>query len=157
MQNKVIVFGGTGDVGQIIVQKLIAQNYEVSVLTRQAKKSTENLRYIVGNVLEPVVVDASIEKNDRVIVALGFNDSDQDTMSRGTANVISAMKNKGAKRLVCLSAQGVGDSWHYMPDEFKEMVLDNAILKASFLDHGVQEDILKKSNLEGCEYVIKCT
>ena len=58
------------------------------------------------------------------------------------------MKKKGAKRLICLSAQGAGDSWNYMPDEFKEMVLSNDILNASFKDHTIQEGFIKQSDLD---------
>lgn len=148
MKSKIIVFGGTGDVGQIIVQKLLVKEQIVSVLTRQEKENKGNLTFNVGNVLEPETIEKIIQKDDKVIIALGFNNSSLDTMSKGTVNIISAMKKNGATRLVCLSAQGAGDSWEYMPNEFKEMVLGNEILKASFKDHGIQEEFVKNSDLE---------
>jgi putative NADH-flavin reductase len=147
MKSKIIVFGGTGDVGQIVVQKLLENGQSVCVLTRQEKETQTNLTFQVGNVLDLKTVEKIINQDDKIIVALGFNNSSLDTMSKGTANIISAMKKNGAKRLVCLSAQGAGDSWDYMPDEFKKMVLGNEILKASFKDHGIQEEIVKKSQL----------
>jgi putative NADH-flavin reductase len=145
---KTIVFGGTGDVGQLIVNKLIGQGNQVCVLTRQSKDSIDNLTYIVGNVLDFKTVEKCINEGDNVVIALGFNNSDLNTMSIGTSNIISAMINKKSKRLICLSAQGAGDSWDYMPDSFKDMVMNDSILKASFYDHGLQEDLLKKSELD---------
>jgi putative NADH-flavin reductase len=144
----IIVFGGTGDVGQIIVQKLLDKGENICVLTRQAKFKKPNLTYQIGNVLDVDTVEKLIKLGDKIIIALGFNDSSLDTMSKGTANIISAMKRNGAKRLICLSAQGAGDSWDNMPNEFKEMVINDPILKASFQDHGIQEQFVKKSNLE---------
>jgi putative NADH-flavin reductase len=148
VKSKIVVFGGTGDVGQIIVQKLIDKGQTVCVLTRQIKEAKTNLTYKIGNALDMKSIERLIEQDDKIIIALGFNNSSLDTMSKGTANIISAMNRKSAKRLVCLSAQGAGDSWDNMPEEFKEMVLNDPILKASFQDHGIQEQFVKKSNVE---------
>lgn len=148
MKSKIIVFGGTGDVGQIIVRKLLNTGEPVVVLTRQEKTSSDNLFYVVGDVLDERTVEKIINTNDKVIIALGFNNSSLDTMSRGTANIISAMKRKGAKRLICLSAQGAGDSWNYMPEPFKEMVQADKILSASFKDHSIQEGLVKNSDFD---------
>ncbi|MFZ1592380.1 MAG: NAD(P)H-binding protein [Chitinophagales bacterium] len=145
---KVIVFGGTGDVRQLIVQKLLDKEEKVCVLTRQIKETQTNLTYEVGNVLDIETVEKIIEPNDKVIISLGFNNSSWDTMSQGTSNIIAAMSKKGAKRLICLSAQGAGDSWDYMPDAFKVMVLNNDILNASFKDHSIQEEFVKQSDLD---------
>ena len=73
---KTIVFGGTGDVGQIIVNRLIDQRKQVCVLTRQSKDSTDNLTYIVGNVIDSKTVQKCINEGDNVVIALGFNNSD---------------------------------------------------------------------------------
>ena len=148
MKERVIVFGGTGDVGQIIVRKLVKQNNSVVVLTRQEKPSTDELNYLVGNVLDEKIVEKIIHTSYKVIIALGFNNSSPDTMSKGTANIISAMKKNGTKRLICLSAQGAGESWDYMPDDFKKMVSADKILTLSFKDHSIQEDFVKHSDLD---------
>ncbi len=148
MKGKIIVFGGTGDVGQLVVKKLLNGNHSVVVLTRQEKSSSDNLDFVIGDVLDDTLVGKIINPDDSVIITLGFNNSSQDTMSRGTANIISAMNKKGVKRLVCLSAQGAGDSWDYMPDDFKKMVSADKILSASFKDHSIQEEIVKQSNLD---------
>lgn len=145
---RVVVFGGTGNVGRIIVQKLLEQGNEVIVLTRQTKDGERNLQYVIGNVLDPETVERCIEPGDTIVIALGFNNSSLDTMSRGTAIIIAAMKKNSAKRVICLSAQGASESWNYMPEEFKEMVLNDELLNASFKDHGKQEELVRQSGLE---------
>jgi len=144
----IAIFGGTGDVGKIIVDKLKSINQTVAVLTRQDNKSIEHLHFKTGNVLDYNSVESCINAGDQIVISLGFNNSALDTMSRGTKNILDAMKAKKCSRLICLSAQGAGDSWDYMPDEFKTMVLNDPILKASFHDHGIQEQFVKNSNLE---------
>jgi uncharacterized protein YbjT (DUF2867 family) len=148
--NTVVVFGGTGDVGRIIVKKLILMKSLVKVLTRTQRNSeTENgLEYVIGDVLDSRIVKSAIDNGDTVIIALGFNNSSLDTMSKGTQNIVSAMLEKGCNRIVCLSAQGAGDSWDHMPDSFREMVRKDPVLSASFKDHTNQEHIIEESGLD---------
>jgi len=149
VMNNVVVFGGTGEVGQIVVEKLLARDRIVKILTRNetSKSNHTNLSVIKGNVLEASTVEQCIESHDIVIIALGFNNSGLDTMSKGTANIVTVMLGKKCNRLICLSAQGAGDSWEHMPDTFKTMVSNDPILTASFKDHTLQEQVVKNSNL----------
>lgn len=145
---KAVVFGGTGAVGELIIDNLVKINQKVTVLTRQEKKSTEYLDFKIGNVLNYNFVENCINEGDQIVISLGFNNSQLDTMSKGTKNILDAMTAKKCTRLICLSAQGVGDSWTYMPDDFKHMVNNDPILKASFCDHGIQEELIKNSKFE---------
>lgn len=146
----IVVFGGTGSIGQLVVKNLLKGKATVKVLTRNkpSAKNMEGCEYIAGNVLDQVAVDNVISKEDIVVITLGFNNSARDTMSRGTENIIKAMKSKGCTRLVCLSAHGAGDSWDHMPNSFKEMVGGDDVLSASFKDHGIQEQMVMSSGLE---------
>lgn len=148
MKNRTIVFGGTGDVGQLIVNKLIEKGETVCVLTRQSKQTKSNLNYVVGNVLDFDTVEKIINKADKVVIALSIANSDPETTSKGTRNIISVMKKIGATRLICLSAQGSGDSRDSMPEDFNEMILSDKILSASFKDHDLQEELVKQSDLD---------
>ena len=145
----IAIFGGTGDVGKIIVDKFLSSGNIVKVLSRNPAITSErkNVHFITGNVLQVADVQKCVEVGDSVIITLGFNNSREDTMSQGTKNIISVMLERKSNRLICLSAQGAGDSWENMPQTFKEMVLNDPILEASFKDHGVQEDMVKSSNL----------
>ncbi len=145
---RIVVFGGTGDVGKIIVEKLVSKNRQVVVLTRQQKEATENIHYFSGNVLVYESVNSCINEGDCVIISLGFNNSALDTMSKGTKNIIDAMVKKNCLRLICLSSYGAGESWNYLPEEFRATVMNTPILKAAFHDHGLQEEFIKASKLD---------
>jgi putative NADH-flavin reductase len=145
----ITIFGGTGNAGKIVVEKLLSTGKIVKVLTRTPSVGPEqrNLRFITGDVLQVTDMQKCIGVDDSVIITLGFNNSSEDTMSRGTRNIIAVMAEKKCSRLICLSAHGAGESWNDMPDGFKEMVMNDPVLKASFKDHGIQEEIVKASSL----------
>lgn len=148
MKRKTLVFGGTGSVGEIVVKKLIDKGHFVVVLTRQEKQSSDKVQFVVGDVLEREIIDEIMHSNDDVIITLGATNSSTDIMSKGTANIISAMKEKGTKRLICLSTHGAGESWNDLPQDVKKFIKENDDFYASFQDHGLQENIVKKSELE---------
>lgn len=147
---RVMVFGGTGSIGQLIVKKLLALNFQVKVLTRTIPQETElaSARYIQGNVLDYHSVESAMSAGDIIIISLGFNNSPLDTMSKGTENILKAMHSVNCTRVICLSAQGAGESWDHMPDEFKEMVNCDEILSASFKDHSIQESLITSQALD---------
>jgi len=145
-----VVFGGTGSIGKLVAENLIQKGFRVKVLSRSrvAETPRSQVEYFEGDVLDSVAVESCITEADSVVIALGFNNSSRDTMSKGTRNIIQAMKKRNATRLLCLSAQGAGDSWNQMPDSFKEMVAHDEVLRASFKDHGLQEELVRESGLD---------
>jgi nucleoside-diphosphate-sugar epimerase len=145
---KIVLFGGTGDVGQVVVDKLCSRGESVTVLTRQTIPSADALRYVTGNVLNPDAVAACIEPGDQVIITLGFDESAADVRTRGTKNILDAMKAQGCRRVACVSSHGVGDSWEAMPDAFKQTVASDPRLSAAFHDHDLQEQFVRDSGLD---------
>mgnify|MGYP001579008381 CR=1 FL=1 len=67
--------------------------------------------------------------------------------SRGTKYCIDAMKEHGVKRLVVLSAHGIGES---KPEAswFQRTLLIGGLLKGFFRDHDVQERLTQESGLD---------
>ncbi len=90
--------------------------------------------------------------HDAVIIcasptSLGTIKEKPDYFSRGTKYCIDAMKEHGVKRLVVLTAHGVGDtkpvaSW------FQRTFLIGGLLKGFFRDHDVQERMTQESGLD---------
>lgn len=148
MKRKTLVFGGTGSVGELVVEKLIEKGHSVVVLTRQERESSNKVEFLLGDVRDKKTVDGIVNSTDDVIVTLGATNSSPDIMSKGTANIISAMERKGAKRLICVSTHGAGESWDDLPQDVKNMIMENDYFYAAFQDHGLQEQIVKKSELD---------
>jgi len=78
--------------------------------------SDKNLKIVQGDILNYSNVLNAIGSKDVVLCALGASPKDKSKLrTKGTANIIKAMKEKGAKRLLCVSALGVGDSKSILP------------------------------------------
>ena len=77
----ILVLGGTGNTGQLIVQKLLSDNHNVKVVVRKNSslpsyiKSEEKLTIVDGNVLDfsDEQIDSLIEGCDVIVSSLGHN------------------------------------------------------------------------------------
>jgi len=106
---------------------------------------------IVGGFHDVASVRGAVAGKDAVIISAAPKPSAiKNTpayFSRGTKYCIDAMKEHGVKRLVVLTAFGVGDSkpaagW------FMKTVFINGLLKGFYRDHDVQERMTRESGLD---------
>ena len=140
----IAVFGASGLTASECVYQALANGDTVVGLTRNPSKlvipkgsggnkadaplTNPNLTVIGGDVTKMTDVErvfSAAGKIDGVVVALGGKTSDVgDTMLRdGTANVISAMKANGVKRLAVVTSIGAGDSEKQAPFFFKILMM----------------------------------
>ncbi|MEV6770496.1 SDR family oxidoreductase [Nocardia sp. NPDC051030] len=146
---RIAIFGATGTIGRQVVAQALEAGHEVTALTRAAANMPiqhERLRLIVGDVLDPGVVERTVSGQDAVIVTLGAGRKGI-VRAEGTRTVMEAMQRTGVKRLIVQSTLGVGDSranlnflWKY--------VFFGMLLRQAYADHVVQEDYVKASNLD---------
>jgi len=102
----VLVVGGTGTVGSLVVQELLARRERPRVLTRSREKVASlptNVLGVVGDTTRPDTLSPALQGVDTVVLitALGPNES-----AEGRA-VVEATKKAGVKRLVFLSVHDV--------------------------------------------------
>ena len=112
---RVLVIGATGGTGQQLVQQALDRGWEVTALVRDPAKlqvTNPQLAVLKGDVLDYQSVAAAVRGQDAVISALGHRRLfvPSRVQSRGTANVIRAMKEHGVHRFVCETALGLGSS-----------------------------------------------
>lgn len=145
---KIAVFGATGRTGRHVVEQALARGDEIKALVRDPSKlgiSDENLEVVQGDVLDSTKVADTVAGTDAVLIALGqTKTSPKDVQTRGTRNIVAAMKEHGVWRLVSLTGAGVRDP----RDEPK--LADKAI---TFLLKRLQPDVLKDA--EGHAEVIR--
>ena len=149
---KVIIFGSTGTIGKHLVQQALEKEYQVLAFCRDKEKmdsfSHPNLEIIEGDVFNKEDVRSSVKNQDVVIVALGSGKSRKSVVrSEGTKNIIEAMKTNGVKRLICQSTLGIGESNDNL-NFFWKHIMFGWFLKQVFLDHQLQEEYVKNSNLD---------
>lgn len=94
---------------------------------------------------DAVVVTLGIPEN-AIAVRLGIRRTPIDVRSRGTANVIAAMKDSGVSRLVVQTTFGIGDSRGRLSPGWAFAF--SVLLAPQIKDHEVQEAAVRASGLD---------
>lgn len=158
---KILVIGASAGTGRATVEQLLAEGHEVSAFSRRASKigiSSERLRAIDGDVMDPSAVERAVEGQQAVIVTLGIRENPLrvrlwgpahtplDVRSTGTRNVIAAMKKHGVKRLVVQTSYGVAETRAKL--RASDRLFFALILKPQIADTEQQNQIVVESDLE---------
>lgn len=147
---KLIVFGATGKTGMEVVQQALAAGHEVTAFVRDPARmalENEHLRLLAGDVMDLAAVQTAVQGQDAVVCSLGTNSLGKTTIrAAGTANIIQAMEENQVRRLVVVSAMGIGDSWSTLSSANK--IVFNTILRNARKDHEKQEALVRASSLD---------
>jgi putative NADH-flavin reductase len=148
---KLAIFGASGKTGTELVKQALEQGHTVTAFVRDPARlaiEDENLTFITGDVFDPVSVDQAVLGQDAVVVALGAASDLQKTTVRttGTINIIESMQKNDVKRLVVVTAMGVGESWDDL-SLFNKLFFAT-LLRGSRTDHEAQEVAVKESGLD---------
>jgi putative NADH-flavin reductase len=147
---KLAIFGATGGTGAELVKQAIERGHSVTAFVRNPAKLAnkgEGLTIVTGDIHNLTDVERSIQGQDAVICALGARDL-KKTMIRtvGTVNIINAMKKNNLRRLIVVSAMGVGESWNSL--SMVNKLFFAILLKSTREDHEAQEAAVKESGLD---------
>ncbi len=147
---KLIVFGATGKTGMEVVKQALAGGHEVTAFVRDSAKmplENDRLHLKVGDVFDSAAVAEAIQGQNTVVCSLGTSSLGKTTIrSTGTANIIKAMQENDVKRLLVVSAMGIGDSWSTLSTSNK--LIFNTLLRSSRKDHEEQEALVMDSGLD---------
>lgn len=163
---KVLVVGATGGCGRAGVAELLERGHSVTAFSRHASEletgqgatAQGDLRTIDGDVTDARAVENAVAGHDAVVVTLGISENVMrvrllgpahtalDVRSRGTRNVVSAMKHRGVRRLVVQSTYGVGETSDRLG--LKDRLFFAVFIKQQAADHGVQESIVRESGVD---------
>jgi putative NADH-flavin reductase len=152
---KLLVVGASQGTGAWAVKAALARGHQVSAFSRTPSKLAVehgNLVRLSGSFHDAAQVSSAVSGHEAIIVTAsatslaGFKEK-PDYFSHGTRLVIDAMKQHHVKRLVVLSALGVGESRSLANVALRFLVIDG-LLKRPFADHVVQERLTRESGLE---------
>lgn len=147
---KLAVFGATGGTGREIVAQALDAGHEVTVLVRDpAKLSVKHnkLYLVIGDVLNLEKVEEALAGSEAVCCSLGNTANNPDfVVSDGTQNIIEVMKKQAIRRLVVVSALGVGDTRDRVSLSFK--MLMKTVLRKAYEDKERQEQFVRESDLD---------
>lgn len=146
---RVVVFGATGKTGEQAWKQLLEAGHDVTVFGRSVERrcADERVAKVQGDVLDSEAVSIGVEAQDAVLVCLGpVSTKDQTTLSQGAANIVSAMQSHDIRRVVFVSAAGVGESWKQIPWYAK--LLFGTVLRKILAEHAREEEIFAASALD---------
>lgn len=140
---KALVLGGTGTVGSQVARELLARGAEVSVLTRDSKKSLPpGAKPVVGDLLDPGTIRTAFPGHDAVflLTALSAGECHEGLMA------VNGCRLGGVKKIVFLSVHRVDEAPH-LPHFGAKLPIEAAI-KAS----GIPWTILRPNNFYQNDY-----
>ncbi len=127
---KVLVLGGTGNVGSQVVRELLARKAHVYVLTRNPDKASRlpsGVRAVRGDLLDPSTVRSVFRGMDGVFV---LNPVSPTEAHEGLMAVDGA-RLSGVKRVVYLSVHEV-DAAPYLPHFGSKIAVETAVKASPF-------------------------
>ncbi len=104
---KIAIFGGTGRVGNEVLNQALAAGHEVVALVRSPEKLTveDKLTIIKGNVTDVEAVARTISGADLVFSALGTDKT--TTLTEAVPHMVKAMKENDISRIVTIGTGGI--------------------------------------------------
>jgi uncharacterized protein YbjT (DUF2867 family) len=149
---KVLVLGATGGTGRLIVHDALEKGYSVVALVRSTAR-TPDLRgadIIKGDARDEGALMRALDGCDAVVSSLGTGISpfsEVSLLTEATNALVPAMRRSGVRRLVCISALGVGDSRGHGGFVF-DRLFQPLLLRHAYKDKGRQEAAIRASSLD---------
>jgi len=136
---RVAIIGGSGFVGSYIVDELLEQGHDVSMLVRPGSehkvRHAASVRIVSGTVDSTASIDDLVAGRDTIIYCVGIlrelprkGITFEATQFDGVANTIDAAQRNGVRRFVLMSANGVkspGTQYQETKKRAEERVLES--------------------------------
>jgi nucleoside-diphosphate-sugar epimerase len=157
---RVVVFGASGGVGSRVVARLLERGHDVTAVMRSHTDGTKHaaLRVAIGSPLDDAFVSDCIEGRDAIVSCLGIRRRQPlnpwsallgcaSLTERATAAIVRGMQRSAVRRLVTLSAAGVGDSFS-RTNVVMRTLIKNSSLAPAYEDLAAMERVLEDSSLD---------
>jgi uncharacterized protein YbjT (DUF2867 family) len=148
-----LVLGATGATGKQLVTQALAAGHPVRAIVRDPSKLTTTdprLEVIKGDVTSSAELEAALRGREAVISVLGPRINSDPICPAVAKALVGAMGGAGVKRLVWLSAGGVGDS--AAPLTRASFIFGRIImplfLRKPYANHLQAEEIIRASTLD---------
>ena len=156
---KILILGATGRTGRLIVEEALKQGYDLNVLVRDKNKisfSSKSVTVYQGTPARRIDLAAAMQGCNLIISALGIvRASDapwsklitaKNFISESIKNAIAEADQQNLKRLITVSAWGVGETKKEIPFWLKWLI-NHTNLRPVYAEHESQEKLLANSNL----------
>jgi putative NADH-flavin reductase len=135
---RLLLFGATGGTGREIAAQARAAGHEVIAFARAEH----------GDATDRAAVARAMPGHDAVVSALGRGNSfrSEQLLSRSMAAILPAMQREGIRRLIVISALGVGESHDEAP--LLARIFFRLALRHIYADKAIADDFIRRSSLD---------
>jgi putative NADH-flavin reductase len=155
----ILVLGASGGCGQFLVSQAMARGHEVTAVVRGARYvPPAGVTVLRGDLTDVAFLREAVRGKDAVMSALGLRLTgiapwngpvEADFLVKSTRAIVAAMKAEGARRILAISAGGVGDSREKVPAFFRAFVATTSLRKV-YPELERMEEVLFASGLDVC-------
>jgi putative NADH-flavin reductase len=156
----IAVFGANGGTGKLLALQAAQAGHSVTAVTRHPDSfsvSHPNIRVIAGDVLDADSVGRLVRDQDAVLSTLGvpYGRNAITLYSAGTANIVTAMRSAGVRRLACVSssatdprvrARDSGGGFFF--EKVLKPLIGNTMGRTLYADMLRMEQLLRASDLD---------
>jgi len=148
---KILILGASGLTGRLMVAKALEQHHEVTALVRDPSKLQvvhDDLTIITGDALDKGILLKAFAGQDAVLSALGKGRSLKscDLITNAVSVLIPAMLQSNVKRLIFLSAIGVGET--FSQANLLQKIIFRTFLRGIYADKTRAEKQIHSSTLD---------
>lgn len=157
---RLLIVGASGGVGRLLTSMAWGADHEVTAAQRDVQKCEHppGIRLVAADGRDPAPWPELCRNQDAIVSCVGLMRRDPrnpwsrlitppDTVSRTITNLIEGAHAAGVRRLIMVSACGVGDSAHQMPLAFRALLRVSTIGTA-YADLARAETLLASSGLD---------
>ena len=145
-----LILGATGPTGRHLLDQALNAGHEVTALVRNAGWLTishPGLAAVIGDATDAAILENALRGKQAVLSALGAGNSlKSDIASRAVAALIPALKAQSARRLIFLSAFGVGES--FTQASLLQKVVYKTLTRLIFADKVKADTMMRGSGLD---------
>jgi putative NADH-flavin reductase len=111
MKQHIAIIGASKGIGLATVKEALARGHHVTALARNpAALAAENLTWVRGDALDPVVLKSALHGASAVVTTLGVPETGATTLFSDVAKqVIAEMQSQSIPRLLAVTGFGTGD------------------------------------------------
>jgi putative NADH-flavin reductase len=151
----VLIIGASRGIGLETVKLALKAGHSVRALSRNAtaiRLDNRRLEKLNGNALDPDTIERALVGIDAVIQTLGVPSAPKQILSgtrlfsAATRVLVDAMEASAAKRLICVTGLGAGDSRGHGGPLYNAALC--IFLRRVYADKDVQERIIRRSRLD---------
>jgi uncharacterized protein YbjT (DUF2867 family) len=161
MEHKnLLILGASGECGKWAVKISKERGYVVTVLVRSVAsyEKFEGVKIFQGNALDKYTFEQVMKGQDAVVSCLGIRrknpsnpwsalTSSPDFTKSSAENIVSAMNKFGVRRLVAISAAGVGDSWSKV-NPITRLIIRLSNIAVTYRDLEAMEEVYRNSGTD---------